>query len=472
MTASPPPPPAPAIPTHRRGLGLSGRVGVVAGGAAALAVILTSTLIYFTTARTLRANVDDDLVAIAESPEPGGRFQPGPRQDAFGGRAGFVQLLTAEGDVIATSGDIELPVSDAARDMAMGGDQGRRFETQHGVTSATGDRTDVRILTLPLRRELVTAAGLVDVGAVQFALPMDDVVSSLASLRRALLVGGLAFTLLAGAGGWWVGRRTVRPVLDLTTVAEEVRVTGDLTRRLDTEGDDEVAQLARTFNAMLGSLERIQASQTQLVADASHELRTPLTSLRTNIEVLDEFERLDPTDRHDLLRDVTFQLEEFGALIDSLVALTREARADRPFRDVRLDDIVAEVADSVRPFVPAGRDLHLRTQPVTVRGDEDALARTVRNLLDNAIKYGEDDIEVAVDGDGTVTVRDHGPGVAPEHRVRIFDRFHRAPEARDVPGSGLGLAIVAQAASQHGGTVDVVDAPGGGAVFRLHLPSI
>ncbi len=467
MTATPAPPPPPPA-RGRRGLGLSARVGLVAGGAAAMAVILTSTLIYFTTARTLRSEVDRDLVTIASSGDQGDRFRPGPRQDPFGGRAGFVQLLTPDGEALATSG-VRLPVTDVARALA-GGDQsrgrdGRVFETRRLEDSDTV----VRILTVGLDQSLEFQGRAI--GGLQIALPLDDVLASLASLRRALLIGGLAFTLLAGAGGRWVGRRTVRPVLDLTTVAEEVRVTGDLTRRLDVVGEDEVAGLARTFNAMLASLERIQDSQTRLVADASHELRTPLTSLRTNIEVLDDFERLDLGDRHDLLRDVRFQLQEFGHLIDSLVALARDARADRVFTDVRLDDVVAEVADSVRPFVPAGRALVVETAPVTVRGDEDALARSVRNLLDNAVKYGHEDIEVSVTPDGTVAVRDHGPGVAEAHRTRIFDRFHRAPEARDAPGSGLGLAIVAQAASQHGGSVEVADAPGGGAVFRLHLPT-
>ncbi len=465
-TSAQPPPP---LAVGRRGLGLSGRVGVVAGGAAALAVILTSTLIYLTTARTLRSEVDRDLVAIASNPDQGGRFQPGPRQDPFGGRAGFVQLLTPEGEVLAASGGVRLPVTDAARALA-GGDDTRGRDVRVFETRRLDDTgTVVRILTVGLDQALVVQGRVI--GGVQFAMPLDDVIASLASLRRALLVGGLAFTLLAGAGGRWVGRRTVQPVLDLTTVAEEVRVTGDLTRRLAVDGEDEVAGLARTFNAMLASLERIQDSQTRLVADASHELRTPLTSLRTNIEVLDDFERLDPDDRHDLLRDVTFQLQEFGHLIDSLVALARDARADRVFTAVRLDDLVAEVADSVRPFVPSGRALVVETVPVTVRGDEDALARSVRNLLDNAVKYGREDIEVSVRADGTVAVRDHGPGVAEAHRSRIFDRFHRAPEARDAPGSGLGLAIVAQAASQHGGSVEVADAPGGGALFLLHLPA-
>lgn len=437
-----------------------------------MAVILTSTLIYFTTARTLRAEVDDDLVDIVTLSDRGD-FAPGPRQDRFGGRAGFVQFLGRDGDVIARNAGIELPVSDAARALALAApvedqQRARRFESQ--VVTGGGERTSVRILTTAVGATVRLPGGEFDVGAFQVALPMDDVVASLASLRQALLVGGLAFTLLAGAGGWWVGRRTVQPVLDLTTVAEEVRVTGDLTRRLDVDGDDEVAGLARTFNAMLASLERIQDSQTRLVADASHELRTPLTSLRTNIEVLDEFERLQPADRRDLLRDVTFQLEEFGHLVDSLVALARDARADRPFTDVRLDDVVEELADSVRPFIPGDRRLAVRSVPVVVRGDEDALARSVRNLMDNAVKYGRGDIEVDVSTDGVVSVRDHGAGVPLEHRSRVFDRFHRAPEARDAPGSGLGLAIVAQTASQHGGSVDVTDAPGGGALFRLHLP--
>lgn len=463
---STPPPGSGRRPRRPTGLGLSARVGLAAGLAVALAVVLTSSLLYLTTARTLRAQLDQDLRQIAED-VIAGDIRGGPRRDPFGGAGGLVQLLDRNGRVVSTTAtSTTFPVSPDAVALATGEEVDPHFESI--VIRADGSRVPLRLVTIPVR------VGPQRVGAVQVAVPTTQQVATLARLRRLLVVGGVVGTVLAGLVGWALGRRATRPVAELTDVAEDVRATGDLTRRIEVEGDDELARLATTFNEMLAALERTQRSQSQLVADASHELRTPLTSLRTNIEVLDAFERLDADDRRDLLRDVSLQLDEFGMLIDSLVALTRDARADTPAAPVDLPDLVEEVVAGMRAFVPPDRPLEVvRADPATVMGDHDSLARAVRNLVDNAVKYGDGPIEVGVAADGvsaTISVRDHGPGVADDQRERIFDRFHRAPESRSLPGSGLGLAIVAQSANRHGGTATVQDAPDGGAVFRLVLP--
>lgn len=485
MTAAPPPPP-PDGPTggppadqspdtdadHDHGagtgrsIGLSARIGLTAGVAVALAVILTSTLVYLTTARTLLRELDNDLDQIATE-VLSGDMQGGPRLNQFGGAGGLVQVLNRNGEVVRRPAreDLGFPVSPRAVELATGDQGTRAFET---TTLVTGDtELPLRVATIPVQ------VGSQPVGAVQVAVPATQQLATLARLRQVLFSAGVIGTLLAAVAGWWLGRRATRPVADLTRVAEQVRATGDLTRRIEVDGDDELARLATTFNAMLAALERTQRSQTQLVSDASHELRTPLTSLRTNIEVLDAFEHLGEVDRRDLLRDVSLQLEEFGGLVDSLVALTRDARADVPAAPVVLAELVEEVVTGMRPFVPLGRSLTVRATAATVIGDHDSLARAIRNLVDNAIKYGEGSIEVGLatsDGRAVVTVRDHGPGVAPAQRDRIFDRFHRAPESRAQPGSGLGLAIVAQSAARHDGRVEVVAAPDGGALFRLELP--
>lgn len=468
-TAGASPPPAPAL-VSRRGLGLSGRIGLAAGIAVALAVIATSTVVYLTTARTLRGEVDRDLAEIAadvrnEVTQP----RPGPRRDPFGGAAGLVQVLDGDGEVVgATGGVVQFPVSPGAGAVADGRSD-RHFET----TSATsrGRTVTLRVLTVDVELPVVD-------GAVQVALPLTNELTTLRRLRNLLLVGGVIGIAGAGAVGWWLGRRATQPVVELTDVANQVRATGDLTQRIEVDIDDEIGRLATTFNRMLAALERTQQSQNQLVADASHELRTPLTSLRTNIEVLDDYERLDVADRADLLRDVRLQLDEFGHLVDSMVALTRGARADQPMMRLDMVEVVDDAVATSRRFSAGDRDLQWRPPPddrrLEVRGDRDSLHRAVRNLVDNAFKYGHGVVEVTAashDGMASVTVRDHGPGVAPAQRERIFDRFHRAPEARGTPGSGLGLAIVAQAATRHGGSVRVEDPPDGtGARFVLEVP--
>jgi two-component system sensor histidine kinase MprB len=206
------------------------------------------------------------------------------------------------------------------------------------------------------------------------------------------------------------------------------------------------------------------------VADASHELRTPITSIRTNLEVLASGAELDEEERGRLLLDVGAQLEELTGLVNDLVELARGSEPTTTVSDVRLDDIVADVARSFARHV-GETTIATDLDPVVVRGDAPRIARAVRNLLDNAAKWSPRGagIEVAVAGNA-VTVRDHGPGFAEADLPYVFDRFYRAAGARAKPGSGLGLAIVRQVAEALGGRVTAENAPGGGGLVRLELP--
>jgi len=274
---------------------------------------------------------------------------------------------------------------------------------------------------------------------------------------------------LAAVAGFLVARATLRPLRDLSATAERVRATRDLSQRIEVEGADELATLARTFNAMLGSLEDAQQRQRQLVQDASHELRTPLTSLRTNIEVLAHGDRLPADERAHLIRDVIEQLGEMTALIGELTELARGEEQAEPLEDVRLDLVTEEAIRRTtrnHPEVPIEAEL----APWTMVGQPASLERAIGNLLDNAAKWSPagSPVEVKLE-DGELTVRDHGPGISEEDLPHVFERFYRATSARSMPGSGLGLAIVQQVAEAHHGSVAVEDAPGGGALLRLRL---
>jgi two-component system sensor histidine kinase MprB len=378
--------------------------------------------------------------------------RPGPVVGRLGGAGGYVQVVRSDGEVVAPTGPARLPVTD--RTLAVAAGDARAF-----FDTVRLDGEPVRIYTAPAAAQL----------AVQAARPIGELEESLAVVRRRLLLGSLVGVGLAAAMGLVVARRAVKPVDELTALAEDVAATGDLNRRIDVTGDDEIARLARTFNLMLANLEQARAAQQQLVADASHELRTPLTSLRTNIEVLADVERLDAGQRRALIDDVVVQLDEFARLIGGLAELTRgEHPAEHP-RPVRLDELVAEVAERIRAFAPADREIRLDLQSTTVVVERDRIDRAVANLLDNALKYGRGPVDVTV-VDGRVEVADRGPGIDPADGDRIFARFYRAARDRDAPGSGLGLSIVAQAAEAHGGTATVAPRDGGGAVFTLSLP--
>lgn len=438
------------------------RIAVAVGVAVLVAVLLASAAAYVVAARTLHSNVDRALVAQVPDRLLGPRMldrlrdrglRPGVVQGFLGGPGVFVQLVRADGSLVGGPGvEQRLPISERTVAAAQEGE--RFFET------VEIDGTAVRVYTRPVARDV----------AIQVARPIEDVVDALRRLRGALVFVVLGGAGLAAVGGAVVARRAVAPVRRLTLTAETVARTQDLSHRIDESGDDELARLARSFNLMLANLEGARRAQQQLVADASHELRTPLTSLRTNIEVLQREDELDPADRRRLLDDVTVQLDEFGALVAGLVELARGEVPVRAPTDVRLDQLVADVVARVGARyreVP----IDLRTEPTTVRGEADRLERAVTNLVDNACKYGGGAPVGVTVADGEVVVRDHGPGIEPDDLTRVFDRFYRAPQARAAPGSGLGLAIVAQVAQAHGGTVTAANAADGGAILRLTLPT-
>jgi two-component system, OmpR family, sensor histidine kinase MprB len=459
---------------------LRARIAVTAAAAVALAFLIAAGGLYAATARTLRGEVDRSLAGIAEDltsgrPERVVRSLAGSRAGALGGPGGFVQVVDSAGAVLGP-GDAGPRLPHGAEEAAVAaGDRGPFY-----TTVDVADQS-VRVLTVPI----------LDGIAAQVARPLDEIEASLAALRTRLALGGLVGIALAVALGVLVARGAVRPVEQLTALAEDVAATGDLTRRIDVGGAltdaqvDELGRLARTFNAMLANLEQARVVQQQLVADASHELRTPLTSLRTNIEVLmmdaAPAEDADPTplspaDRRQLLADLTVQLDEFGRLVGALVELARGAQPAVATVPVQLDDLVATAVDRARAFAGPDQRIDLVTTPVTVRGEADRLERAVANLLDNAVKYGRSaPIDVRVGRDGRahaiVTVRDHGPGIPAEHLPQVFDRFYRAPDARDAPGSGLGLSIVAQVVEAHAGRVEAVAADGGGTAVTMQLPA-
>jgi two-component system sensor histidine kinase MprB len=305
--------------------------------------------------------------------------------------------------------------------------------------------------------------------AVQVVRNLTEVDHSLAQIETWLILiaaGGIA---IAAALGLLVARAALAPVRRLTSTAETVTETGDLSQRIDVTGRDELARLAASFNAMLGALEESTRAQRQLVADASHELRTPLTSLRTNIEVLASDRTLPPGERERLLNDVVEQLGEMTTLISELIDLARGEQLVAEPEEVRLDLLAEDAVERARrnrPGVTFVTDLH----ESVVYGVPSTLERAVANLLDNAAKWSRagGSVEVGVN-DGTVTVRDHGPGIDDEDLPFVFDRFYRARSARGLPGSGLGLAIVRQVAQAHGGTVVAEHADGGGTRVVLRL---
>jgi two-component system sensor histidine kinase MprB len=374
------------------------------------------------------------------------------RGPAFGGAAGTVTLVHANGVPYAPPGQKQIPVDSRARALAASG---------HGtfVTNMTVSGTRIRVM----------ASGIGWRGALLVALPLKDVDNALHNQLLLLALISAGGILLAAVLGLLVARTALAPIGRFTRETEAIADNPDRLEsdRLSVEGGDELARLAQTFNRTLDALEQSVQAQRNLVADASHELRTPIATIRANLQLMRDEELLTPEDRQALRADVIDELDELTALVGDVVELARGSKPNGEPGDVRLDEIVTAAVERTRRRAPE-LTVVSSIEPTLVSGEGDRIARAVTNLLDNAIKWSPpgETIEVGLH-DGTVTVRDHGPGFHQEDLPYVFDRFHRARDARSKPGSGLGLAIVKQAADAHGGSVQAANAPDGGALMTI-----
>ncbi|MEA2219704.1 MAG: two-component system, OmpR family, sensor histidine kinase MprB [Solirubrobacteraceae bacterium] len=453
------------------------RIAAVAGLAVAITVLLAAVAIFVAVRAQLHHPIDDALRARAQELAAGqdpdndndsvcgpaaadrDRSFPAPRADRddarFGGAEGYAQIVCADGTVVRPVGaTTKLPATGSARAIARSG-SGETLVSTHVAG------THLRVLTRALASRL---------GAVQVARPLNEVDDTLRDILAVLAIFAASGVALAAGLGALVARSALAPVRRFTRRTEEIAGNADTAERIVATGDDELARLARSFNATLDALERSVEAQRHLVADASHELRTPIASLRANIETLEDADRLPEDDRAALRADILQELDELTALVGDVVELARGSKPGRVLDDVRVDRIAADLVERAKRRAGSAIAFHVDLEPTVVRGEPGRVDRAISNLLDNAMKFSPPDgaIEVTL-RDGTLTVRDHGPGIAPANIPHVFERFHRADEARGMPGSGLGLAIVRQAAEAHGGSVEAANAPGGGATISVRF---
>ncbi len=338
-------------------------------------------------------------------------------------------------------------------------------------------------LTDPDEQEVETEAGRVRYLAVPVRY-QDEVVGTfvvatflqgrLDAVERVIYTGivtyGIAFTL-AALVAWFAAGRILQPLTDLTEAARSVSES-NWRERIEVEGDDQIAFLARTFNEMLDRLESAFDVQRRLVDDAGHELRTPITVIRGHLELMSD----DPVDRDATLRLVMDELARMARMVDDLLLL---ARADRPDFLLRqpfdVDALVDDIAEKARVLADRGWEVD-EGAPVVVVADQQRVTQAMMNLCRNAVEHTPDAVAVRlgsrVRGDWVdLWVEDDGPGIPASEQQRIFDRFARgdatAPAAE---GAGLGLAISRVIAEAHGGHIAVESVPGEGARFAITLP--
>lgn len=278
---------------------------------------------------------------------------------------------------------------------------------------------------------------------------------------------GLFFTigllaLAVAIGAYPAVRRVTRRIERLKTGVEALGA-GDLSARVKVEGRDEVAALASSFNASAERIEHLVDAHKKLLANASHELRSPLARIRMAVGMLKDDAK--PMLRAELERDIA----ELDALIDEILLASRlDAAQEMRLEDVDLLGLAAEEAARVGATLDG--------EPITLRGDARLLRRMMRNLLENARRYGGGTpIEIAVARAATgvrLAVCDRGPGIAEAERERVFEPFYRLAGATEAEGGvGLGLALVRQIARKHGGEVRCIAREGGGSCFEVMLPA-
>lgn len=286
-----------------------------------------------------------------------------------------------------------------------------------------------------------------------------------ASWRGFGIVVLLAVLFVAVAAGAWPAVRRLTRRLQALKKGVEQFGAGKLDHRVEVSGRDEVAALAGSFNQAAERIETLVRSHQSLLANASHELRSPLARMKMAVAMLDD---ASPERRTQLKREIDTNVAELDALVEEVLLASRlDATEAVPVRD-RVDLLGVAVEEAAR--IDAATEGH----PVSVRGDERLLRRAIRNLLENARRYGGGEVLLRVGSAGgfaSVQVCDRGPGVPPAQRERIFEPFYRMPgHAEQAGGVGLGLSLVRQIVKRHGGRVSVTDREGGGSCFELTLP--
>ncbi len=442
----------------------------------ALTLIAFGTLLFFTQSRATFDAIQANLER--QSQEFANRERRFPRR--YEGTTSVVNLpgrwtqtRSREGVVIGRTGDLgdtSLPLSDVGLE-----------SVQHSIPwteSATVDNEPVLIYsetyTLP--------DGTVRI--VQVAASMAERAQSLKTLQLILTAGGGLVIVIAFVMGWILAGMALGPIHRITQTAQAIGAERDFSRRVQHVGpNDEVRQLAVTFNNMLTELETAYRqvehaleTQRRFVADASHELRTPLTTLRGNIELLQRNPPIDAKELADVLADTKVEAERLIRLVNQLLTLAR-ADVGRTLRHEPLpvEPLIEEMCRQARLLAPH-RTINCDTSTdVAVLADPDALKQILLILLDNALVHTPTSATVrmttsTVDQRVAINIQDTGPGIAPELLPHIFKRFYRGDVSRSGGGSGLGLSIAKELVEAQDGALTVQSQVGRGTVFTVMLP--
>ncbi len=382
----------------------------------------------------------------------------------------IVRLLDPAGNLVASPfgrNEEVLPLSA----------QGLQVLKSGGEWWETGSSGDQRLLIY--NRPIYNDGQIVYI--LQMARPLDERDRSLQALGTTLILASLVILVIAFGIGWVLSGITLRPIQRITQTARGIGDEHGFTRRVAYSGpQDEVGQLATTFNAML---ERLQEAyqrvahalemQRNFVADVSHELRTPLTTLRGNLGLLRRDPPIPAEEQADILADMTDESDRLIRLVNDLLILAHaDAGRNLASEPIPILPVLEETCRQARQIAPQ-RKLSLAAADCSIQGDRDAFKQVLLIALDNALKHSTGEIIVTAGVEGNrveVRVQDFGPGIPPDKLGHVFNRFYRGEDNTLVPGFGLGLPIAKSLVENQGGSIALESELGQGSILRLLFP--
>ena len=423
---------------------LQARLALAVAAAASLAIFIMATAFWVIAADEQRGSDDQQLLTAVSEPR---RFAAA----AVGGRNNGQQQLNA--GRFAEFFEEGQRVRNIFAVIRLVGPNGELLIDEGLPEVDVPEEPTIETIELDGERYRMASGQVGDSGVLQIAINIEEREQSLARLRNRIIFGSALGIGLAALIGAWIARRLSSPIVEVANAARDLAARQDLPSRIEVDRNDEVGELADSFNQMLAALELSRDQQRRLVADASHELRTPLTSLRLKIELLDSTPDLPAEQRQSLLGGAAVELERLTDLVSELVDLaTDPTMAEEPVAVLPLAEVIGDVVQEAQRT--SGRSITVVADEVAAPIRLRMVRRAVSNLVDNAIKYSPDGTEITVRlSDGRVEVEDRGEGIPADDLELVFDRFYRSPVARTRPGNGIGLAIVHRVADLHHGEV-------------------
>ncbi len=453
-----------------------------------LALLGFSLLFYLTLQANLSTRIDDTLTLRAGQVQREFSDSPGQGLDSQGlirklqigllqelAEPGvYVQILDKQGNVQAGSPNLfgnRLPPDATSMLKAENGES--------NLNEVRVGRERLRVLSQPLRGN-----GQI-IGVLQVAESLEPFYDTMTRVRIWLIVGSVLTLLLAAVGGWWLVRRALRPVVQVTATARKIAATRSFDERIPLKEVgkgrlDEIGELSATFNQMIEELGQVFEKNKHLMADTSHELRTPLTVIRGNLNLLRR--GLVGQEAEEALAESEEEAIRLSRLVGDLLLLSQaDAEQVVEHAPVQLDTVMARVLRRCEQLAQTQQkklEIELeRNDAVIVSGDEGRLFQVINNLAENAVRYTPENGKVTLRlekqaSKALISVKDSGIGIAAEHLPHLFERFYRVDKARSraLGGTGLGLAIVKYLSEAHGGTVQVESEVGKGTLFEIRLP--